>query len=410
MQQKMQSKLAKLAEEYISLDKSETGLEMKQLAEEGNEVLLKELLTNRIQFGTAGLRGEIGPGYSRMNDLVVIQATQGLLAYCLKTVADAKDKGVVIGHDHRHKSVSFAQLAAAVFLSKGFKVFYYPGLVHTPMVPFGVNQLGACAGIMITASHNPKQDNGYKVYWGNGCQIVPPVDEGIASAILENLVPWTWDKSLVNSSPLCSDPTEKMVKLYFEHLALQRQFPELKQAFVKVCYTPMHGVGLEFAKKAVSTFELADFVAVPSQMNPDPEFPTVKFPNPEEKGALDKAIDCALEYQCDIIFANDPDADRFACAEFQKTTGKWTVFTGNQIGILLASFVIEKYRKDGQLDKNLAVLTTAVSSHMLEDLAKVEGIYFDETLTGFKWLGNRAIELEGIGKNVVFAFEEVSLF
>ena len=399
--------ISKLAKDYISLDKSETGSEMKRLLDEGEEKLLTELLTKRLEFGTAGLRGQMGAGYSKMNDLVVIQTTQGLAEYCLKSVANAKERGVVIGHDHRHKSQSFAELAAAAFLSKGFKVFYYPGLVHTPLVPFGVIELNACAGIMITASHNPKQDNGYKVYWGNGCQIIPPVDSEIAAEILQNLVPWTWDKSLVSNSSLCIDPTESMVKLYFEKLALQKQYPNLKKSFVKVCYTPMHGVGLDFAKKAVSAFQLADFVPVPSQMHPDPEFPTVRFPNPEEKGALDKAIECAQENHCDVIFANDPDADRFACAEYQRDAKKWTVFTGNQIGILLASFVIEKYRVDGKLDPRIAVLTTAVSSHMLEDLARIENIHFDETLTGFKWLGNRAIELEKEGKNVVFAFEEV---
>ncbi|KAJ3326944.1 Phosphoglucomutase-3, partial [Kappamyces sp. JEL0680] len=211
--------------------------------------------------------------------------------------------------------------------------------------------------------------------------------------------------TLVDTSPLCVDPTAEMQEAYWKSLGQLSRFKESPSC--KVCYTPMHGVGLEFATKAVSTLGLQPMVVVPEQAKPDPEFPTVAFPNPEEKGALDLAMKHATQSGCTLIFANDPDADRFACAEWQETTKRWQVFSGNQLGVLLASFVLEGMRdRDGRLDPSLAVLTTAVSSHMLQELAKVEGIHFDETLTGFKWLGNRAIELEQEGKKVVFAFEE----
>ncbi len=297
---------------YLDLDQCDwSRQEIKELSEKKDPesvALLSTLLTTRLEFGTAGLRGAMGGGYCRMNELVVIQASQGLCQYLSQTVPDAKEKGVVVAFDHRHNSKDFAQLAAAVFLSKGIKVYFYPSLAFTPLVPFAVVELGACAGIMVTASHNPKTDNGFKVYSGNGCQIISPHDKAIASSILENLVPWTWDKTLVSTSNLCIDPTKDMHSLYWKKLSSLSRNPSKVSSVVKVCYTPMHGVGLEFAMKAVESFNLAPMTVVPQQANPDPEFPTVSFPNPEERGALDLAMKHAELNSCQLIFANDPDA------------------------------------------------------------------------------------------------------
>jgi len=398
-----------LAEEWLRLDKDKTTIdEMYRLLVEGNGEELDRRLGTRIAFGTAGLRGPMQAGFACMNSLTVIQASQGLAAYLLKTEDEVKRRGVVIGRDARHNSEKFAKLAATAFVAKGIKVWYYEVPTHTPLVPFGVRELGAVAGIMITASHNPARDNGYKVYWSNGCQIIPPHDAGIADAILANLKPVSWDTSVVDEPCLLVEASLGLVKDRY-HKAIQcaahpghvevKMNPDLR--FV---YTPMHGVGLPAMKRCVEDLGIASqMVVVEAQADPDPDFPTVKFPNPEEKGALDLAMQTADASSLSLILASDPDADRLAAAE--KVSGKWHIFTGNQLGILIASYLLERYPSSKPRDK-LAMLASTVSSRMLQVLAQKEGFYFTETLTGFKWLGNVARQLEGQGYDVVYAFEE----
>jgi phosphomannomutase len=216
---------------------------------------------------------------------------QGLAAYVLATNPSATSQGIVIGHDHRHNSQRFALLTASVFLSRGIRVYLYSGLVHTPMVPFGVTHLGAAVGVMITASHNPKNDNGYKVYRGNGVQIISPHDTGIAKAILDNLEPQIgrWDEAVegVRGDEWCFDRTDELKGLYHEHVAgMSRSKNTNADTPVRIVYTSMHGVGTPFLLKAFETFDLPMPDLVKEQCEPDPEFPTVPFPNPEEKGAL----------------------------------------------------------------------------------------------------------------------------
>ena len=285
---------------------------------------------------------------------------------------------------------------------------YYPVTVHTPLVPFGVNYLGAAVGVMITASHNPAQDNGYKVYWGNGCQIIPPHDKGIAESIAQNLRPMRDYVAFADSITSLSDGavpwnTQSLKSVqngYFQSLSSIVKLSPPTRPFV---YTPMHGVGLPYMQKAVG--DSKHMVVVKEQAEPDPEFPTVKFPNPEEKGALDLAMEAAERNNATIIVATDPDADRLAVAE--KVEGVWHQFTGNQLGILLASYIFSVYCKEHSNDvSKLSMLATTVSSQMLSHMAAVEGFHFDETLTGFKWLGNRAIDLERTGYDVQFGFEQ----
>ncbi|TPX36225.1 phosphoglucosamine mutase [Synchytrium microbalum] len=369
---------------------------------------LDSLLTERMAFGTAGLRAAMGAGFSRMNDLTVIQATQGLCQYMLKVNPDVSKQGVVVGHDHRHHSLSFAQLTAAVFISKGIKVYYYKNLTHTPLVPYGVKKLKAAAGIMITASHNPKQDNGYKVYWSNACQIIPPHDTGIADMILQHLQPWTWDYELCQTSPLSSDPSEQLAVEYFEDVKKLSYYHDTNSTTdLTFCYTAMHGVGWPFAERSFKAFGHKPFVITPEQVEPNPDFPTVEYPNPEEgKGALTLAMKAADAANARIILANDPDADRLAIAEKLSSTD-WHIYSGNEIGSILGCWVWENYQKSSKKsDKGAAMLASTVSSKMLEVVAKKEGFYFEDTLTGFKWLGNRAITLSEQGYDVVFAFEE----
>ncbi|KAG0241492.1 hypothetical protein B0O80DRAFT_443510 [Mortierella sp. GBAus27b] len=395
-----------LANEWLRLDKNpDTRKEISTLLEANNTTELEVRLRHRIEFGTAGLRAAMEAGFSRMNDLTVIQASQGLCLYVLENVKDAKERGVVIGHDHRHHSSDFARLTAGVFLSKGFKVYAYKDLVHTPMVPFGVKSLNAACGIMITASHNPKNDNGYKVYWENACQIIPPHDEGIAKTILDNLEPWVWDyKSFEN--PALVDPTY-LVPTYFEQVQGLCNSKEANAASdTKFVYTAMHGVGYPFAKQVMEHFGFKPLIPTKEQIAPDPEFPTVAFPNPEEgKGALALAFKTANEAGASVVFANDPDADRFTVAEKQDS-GDWVLFTGNQIGTMFACNALDNWRASGKSDAKVAVLCSTVSSTMLAKVAKTEGIYWEDTLTGFKWIGNRAIDLEKQGYDVIFGYEE----
>lgn len=362
----------------------------------------------RIGFGTSGLRAEIGAGFARMNCLTVIQASQGFAEYLLQTVPSAAKLGVVIGHDHRHKSNTFARLTAAVFLQKGFKTYFFDHLVHTPLVPFAVKTLGTAAGVMITASHNPAAYNGYKVYWGNGCAIIPPHDKGIAACIEKNLTPITWDKNLVENHKLADrDFAVGLLKNYWSQLHefhSENNF-SLEMKSLKFVYTPIHGVGLPFVTSALHLFgEQGDMISVPLQDSPNPDFPTVKFPNPEEEGALDLAYEQADANGISYVLATDPDADRFAFAE--KINGAWRRFTGDEVGCILAYFIFQEYKNVGKPIDDFYVLSTTVSSAMVKSMAKVEGFHHVETLTGFKWLGNKALELEKQGKFIGLAYEE----
>ena len=341
-------------------------------------------------------------GFSRMNDLTVIQASQGLAEYIVTSVPEGAS--IVIGYDHRHNSERFGRLAAAAMIQRGIKVHFYTSLVHTPLVPFGIKLLGASAGVMITASHNPVQDNGYKVYWSNACQIVSPHDKAIAAAIERNLTPVCWDEGLVDTSELVEKPVEMVLDAYFHKLVDLAGYT-IPAPRVRVVYTPMHGVGFSAMQRAARDLGVADedLVPVKAQQVPDADFPTVRFPNPEEAGALDLAIATAMENGISIVLATDPDADRFAAAE-RLPSGEWRTFTGNELGILFASYIFPTFPAEQR--PKLYMLCSTVSSQMLASMAKIEGFNFEETLTGFKWLGNRAQSLEKEGYCAAYAFEE----
>lgn len=352
----------------------------------------------------------MGAGFARMNDLVVIQTSQGLASYILQQhdSSSPNPPSIVIGHDHRYNSDRFARLAATAMIRKGIKVYFYDTLVHTPMVPFGVDYFKASAGVMITASHNPAADNGYKVYWSTGCQIIPPHDGGIAAEIERNLevTAEAWDAELYKTSSLVENHTEKLKSEYFSAVSsLISSFdlpPASSSEDFKFVYTPMHGVGLPFVSRIASNLSLTSAMTiVPEQAQPNPDFPTVRFPNPEEKGALDLATSLATSLSVPLVLASDPDADRFAAAQYLPDESRWHTFSGNELGILFASFVFS--RTPSTQRSSLTMLASAVSSRMLGAMATTEGFTFEETLTGFKWLGSRAAE---IGTSAVYAFEE----
>lgn len=371
---------------------------------------LSNIFMKRIEFGTAGLRGKMGPGYSQMNDLVVIQTAQGLLRY-LQSL-DIHKKGLILGYDGRYNSKRFAELTAGIFVREGVKVYLPNKVCPTPFVSFGVTKFSAAAGVMVTASHNPKYDNGYKVYWSNGAQIISPHDKRISEFIEKNLEPKAeyWDTSILECSDLIEDPLERIMISYYDILKQSVHMPLQNEALrYRFTYTAMHGVGYPYVIKAFQAANFEELIPVKEQVHPDPDFPTVEFPNPEEgKSALELSFKTADEYGSPLILANDPDADRLGVAE--KVPGKsWKVFNGNEIGALLAWWMIfaykQKYKRESY--KDVYLLSSTVSSKIVRTIATKEGLSFEETLTGFKWMGNRADELiHKENKEVIFAFEE----
>ncbi|MEV7778010.1 phospho-sugar mutase [Kitasatospora sp. NPDC088351] len=335
---------------------------------------LAERFSGRLQFGTAGLRGELGAGPMRMNRAVVIRAAAGLVAYVRKQgLGDL----VVIGYDARHKSYDFARDTAAVVVGAGLRAALLPRALPTPVLAFAVRHLGAAAGVTVTASHNPPQDNGYKVYLGDGSQIVPPADAGIAAEI--DAI------SALTEVPRAEDGWEVLgedvVEAYLDRAVsiVDGQSPR----DLDVVYTPMHGVGRD---TLVAAFRRAGFPAptvVAEQAEPDPDFPTVAFPNPEEPGAMDLAFRTAASVGPDIVIANDPDADRCAVAVPDNGNGGngpgWRMLRGDDVGALLGAALVAK-KATGTF------ATTIVSSTLLGRIAEAAGLGYAETLTGFKWI------------------------
>ena len=362
----------------------------------------------RISFGTAGLRAQVGAGYARMNDLVVLQTSQGLARWILRQPKplDRVKHTVVIGYDGRTNSREFAELAASAILHVDIEVIWLGKLVHTPLVAFTVKKQLASAGIMITASHNPKEDNGYKVYASNGCQINTPIDEEIQSSILEDLEvsAEVWDTSRVDHlSEVGISMQNSYVKILVETIG-----PILSPP--RFMYTPLHGTGLEIFSMALRDIAESGpsspseyFHIVTEQSVPDDTFPTVKFPNPEEQGALLLAQSSAEKQNISLIIANDPDADRLAVSE-RTSDGVWCQLKGDEVGTLLGWYLFSKYRPDMTVKPKMFV--SAVSSSFLATIGESEGFLVNETLTGFKWIGNAALTAEKAGYKVLFGYEE----
>lgn len=469
--------LKPIIDDYLAKEKIEQHRDAIQaLVDKGNDVELKRLFGQRLQFGTAGIRGRMGPGYNQMNDLVVIQTAQGLASYLLELDTKlVREKGVIIGNDARHNSQRFARLVALAFLQKGIKVYFNDYFVPTPFIAFGVKQYQCRAGIMVTASHNPKDDNGIKVYWHNGAQILSPHDRCIQEHILHsaNQQPWprAWDDNLllrnslatesqqssgfnksspvspsiipstsdvsgmslqaVPNSDLTSNSTGLLPKewgplLYRVYGDLSRRYFSFieslipsdeqrernKTATMTITFTPMHGVGFIFMERALKIGGFEDVFPVENQRRPNPEFTTVRYPNPEEAGALDEAFKTAKRTRSNLILANDPDSDRCAAALYDPTTSYKRVFNGNELGVLLGWWLwhLHTSQTPKPSSSKCYMISTAVSSKFLQTMAKSEGFNFIETLTGFKYMGNVADKLlndqQDGQKQVIFAYEE----
>uniref|UniRef100_A0A671TI71 Phosphoglucomutase 2-like 1 n=1 Tax=Sparus aurata TaxID=8175 RepID=A0A671TI71_SPAAU len=373
-------------------------------------------LCSRMSFGTAGLRAPMGAGFSRINDLTVIQSTQGLCSYLSRYFADFSSRGVVVGFDTRGQEESgcssqrLAKLTAAVLLSRDVPVHLFSTFVPTPYVPYAVKKLGAAAGVMVTASHNPKEDNGYKVYWCNGAQISSPHDKEILRSIEEQLEPWSsscWEEELVETSPLRTDPLTQINSCYMDELTSLCFHRDLNRSCtLKFVHSSFHGVGHDFVQEAFQTFGFAPPIPVPEQKDPDPNFSSVRCPNPEEgESVLELSLLLAEKENAGIVLATDPDADRLAIAE----KCGWKVFTGNELAALLGWWMLFNWKEahpDPADCQKVYMLATTVSSKILQAFARIEGFKFEETLPGFKWIGNRIHELSKTGNTVIFSFEE----
>ncbi|MCA0290216.1 MAG: phospho-sugar mutase [Actinobacteria bacterium] len=343
-------------------------------ASEGDKEAVADLadrFSGMLQFGTAGLRGALGAGPNRMNRAVVIHAAAGLTAY-LKSVAP--EPFVVIGFDARTNSDVFARDTAAVVCGAGGRAAVLPRPLPTPVLAYAIRFLGADAGVMVTASHNPPQDNGYKVYVGDGSQIVPPVDGLIAAAIA--------GVESVASVPMADDGwetlTDDVLDAYVADIATI--VSPLAPRELTVVHTAMHGVGTETIQRAFAAANFPQPISVAAQAEPDPMFPTVSFPNPEEPGAMDLALDLAEQTGPDLVIANDPDADR--CAAAIPGPGGWRMLRGDEVGALLGAHILDRGVPEGGRFAN-----SIVSSRLLGAMAAKAGVSHEETLTGFKWIG-----------------------
>ncbi|GMH46380.1 hypothetical protein TrRE_jg12138 [Triparma retinervis] len=354
------------SKEWVSLDPNPL---TRKYVEDAAPESIEGMFSKRIAFGTAGLRSKMLPGPANMNDLVIIQTAQGLAEYIL-SMSPPSSPTAVVGYDHRENptlnlsSEGFAKLTKAVFDSYGISTTLLDGFVPTPLVPFAVKEQKASCGIMVTVTADSALTKSY-------------LDKYFSSI----------ESDLVLTTPPTPHPSS----------------PLTVPTFV---YTAMHGIGHPFTSRSFSTFSLPPFLPVGIQCDPDATFPTVSFPNPEEKGALDEAMRLAEAENKDIVLANDPDADRLAVAERDRTTGAWTVFKGDQIGVLLGHWMWESFGRNAPAGTKCAMLASAVSSKMLKAVAEKEGFLFEETLTGFKWIGSRNLELQSEGYKVLFSYEE----
>ena len=353
---------------------------------------LQDAFSAPLEFGTAGLRGALGAGPNRMNRVTVLQAASGLARYLVQQGFSGRK--VVIGFDARYNSDVFADDTARVMSGAGLEPVIFSHVVPTPVLAFAIRHLGACAGVMVTASHNPPQDNGYKVYLGDGRQIVSPVDEQI-SKLIKTV---TDVREIVQGSPgtFVSDDVVETYTSLTSQLIMSGPITDAQRKSVTSVYTAMHGVGWKTLQSVFSASGFNEPNEVLEQRDPDPAFPTVAFPNPEEKGALDIAIALAKKNSVDVLLANDPDADRFAAA-VSNSTGDWVTLRGDQIGSLLGWWLIERVKLTGS---NLSgtFANSIVSSMMLESIAKSAGLEYESTLTGFKWVSRV--------NNLTFGYEE----
>ena len=409
-----QSAIQTRARDYIEKEgEARFKKEVEDLLAAGNWKELEDRFYRNLEFGTGGLRGLIGGGYNRMNTLVVKSATQGLAAYCIKAFPEKAAQGklqAVIAYDSRHYSVEFAEAAALVLGANGIKTYLFSSLRPTPELSFAIRTLGCDTGIVVTASHNPPQYNGYKAYWNDGSQVIPPHDTGIIDEVnaVQAIQSLTREAALsrgllVYIDAQIDEPYQAMVK--------SRLFrPDLMQSkggAVKIVYTPLHGTGGMQVEKILGDLGL-QVITVPEQREPNGDFPTVSFPNPEEAAALDLAIKLGKKTGADVVMATDPDADRLGIAVPAGAGRDFILLSGNQLGVLLADYIFLSLGELGRLPAKPGMINTIVTTGMQKKVAALYGAACFECLTGFKWIADlwRKSEAGELDAAVVFGTEE----
>ena len=375
-----------------------------------NEEEIKDRFYKELEFGTAGLRGVIGAGTNRMNKYTVGRATQGLANFINKMKIE--NPSVVISYDSRHMSKEFSEIAALVLNANGIKVNLFDNLRPVPELSFSVRYLNATAGIMITASHNPPEYNGYKVYWSDGAQIVPPIDKGIIDEVLAiedfSLIK-TINKNEAIESGLLNYVGEEIDDAFINALKSSCLNPEIikkEVKNVKIVYTPLHGAGNLPVQRILKELGFENVYVVPEQEKPDGDFPTVSYPNPEDSKAFELALKLAKEVDADVVLATDPDADRLGV--FSKmNNGEYVSYTGNMSALLICEYELSQKKEKGILPNNGAIITTVVSSELTKAIAENYGAKVFETLTGFKWIGEKIRKFEEENSyKYLFGFEE----
>ena len=388
----------------------ETKKELLQIKDNSQEI--EDRFYKELEFGTAGLRGKMGAGTNRMNKYVVGKATQGLANYILKQ--GTQEKGVAISFDSRNMSPEFSKYTALVLNANGIKTYLFDHLRPVPELSFAVRSLKCTAGIMITASHNKPEYNGYKVYWDDGAQIISPVDKGIMEEV-KAISDYKQIKEISEEEAiqkgLYNIIGKEIDDQYIEELKKCVLNPETIKVYgkdLKIVYTPLHGAGREMSQRILKELGFEKVYTVPEQEEPDGNFPTVDYPNPEAKEAFKLALELAKKEDADLVLATDPDADRLGIYAKDTKTGKYIDFTGNMSALLIAEYRLSQMKEKGILLQNGMLISTIVSSNLAKAIAKEYNLEFREVLTGFKYIGEqiKIEEQKPNGKKYIFGFEE----
>ena len=362
---------------------------------ENNPSELNESFYRHLEFGTGGLRGIMGVGTNRMNKYTVAMATQGLANYVKKVNAGESELRAAVSHDSRNHSREFAEITAKVLASNGYKVYLFDGMRPTPELSFAVRHFHCHTGVMVTASHNPKEYNGYKAYWSDGCQLTAPHDEAVIDEVLK--IKSVGDVKMKGGEENITIIGEEVDQVYLRRVEANSLNPEVikKHHDVKIVYTPLHGTGITLIPRMLKQLGFTNVNVVEAQAVPDGNFPTTPSPNPEEKAAMKMAVDLAKDIDADIVFASDPDADRVGVA-VKRPDGEWMLLNGNQTMSVLFYYIVKQWQEKQMLTGNEFMVKTIVTSELPADIATRAGIKIYDVLTGFKFIGAKILELEGV--------------
>lgn len=373
---------------------AETKAEVRQMLDATDKTLLIEAFYKDLEFGTGGLRGIMGAGTNRMNIYTVGAATQGLSNYLKAQFTSLPQISVVIGHDCRNNSRKFAEISANIFSANGIKVYLFEDLRPTPEISFAIRHFGCQSGIILTASHNPKEYNGYKAYWDDGAQMIAPHDENVISEVMNiknvNDIKFEGNKELIQIIG------QEVDRIYLERIKTLILSPEAieRNKDLKIVYTPIHGTGIKLIPDALRAFGFTNIIDVPEQNVISGNFPTVVSPNPEEPAALEMAVNKARDTDADIVMASDPDADRLGIA-IKNDKNEWILVNGNQTYLILIYYLIRRWKELGRLKGNEYVVKTIVTTEVMTDIARKNGVEYYDCFTGFKWIAAVMRDNEG---------------